>query len=106
MESQFTAAAETGELLDGRGTKKEERPGKALVAALVAIILVIGGRWYAYVAYADNPFDEVGIGLNTMMPDLDPRKGLLDVEGALRKQNAAPGRLRRQRQLVNCRGNW
>lgn len=42
--------------------------GRALVAALIAIVLVIGGRWYAYVAYADDPFDEVGIALNSMMP--------------------------------------
>ncbi|MBB3607631.1 hypothetical protein [Rhizobium sp. BK602] len=49
--------------------------GKAVAAALVAIILVIGGRWYAYVAYAEDPFDEVGIGLNTMMPGPIREKG-------------------------------
>ncbi|PZM13046.1 hypothetical protein [Rhizobium tubonense] len=42
--------------------------GIALVAAIVAIVVVFGGRWYAYVAYADDPFDEVGIGLNMIMP--------------------------------------
>ncbi|MBM7048061.1 MULTISPECIES: hypothetical protein [Rhizobium] len=48
--------------------RRKKSLGRALVAALIAIVVVIGGRWYAYVAYADDPFDEVGIGLNTMMP--------------------------------------
>jgi hypothetical protein len=42
--------------------------GVALVAVIVAAVFVIGGRWYSYIAYADDPFDEVGIGLNQMMP--------------------------------------
>jgi hypothetical protein len=42
--------------------------GVALIAALVAIAVVIGGRWYSYVAYAADPYDEVGIELNSRMP--------------------------------------
>jgi len=45
--------------------RRKRSLGRALIAALIAIVVVIGGRWYAY---ADDPFDEVGIGLNTMMP--------------------------------------
>jgi hypothetical protein len=48
--------------------RRKRSPGRALIAALIAIVIVIGGRWYAYVAYADDPFDEVGIGLNSIMP--------------------------------------
>lgn len=39
-----------------------------LLIVVVAFAAVIGGRWYAYAAYASDPFDEVGIGLNMMMP--------------------------------------
>ncbi|ENN89294.1 hypothetical protein RHSP_29678 [Rhizobium freirei PRF 81] len=48
--------------------RRKRSLGRALVAALIAIVVVIAGRWYVYVAYADDPFDEVGIGLNSMMP--------------------------------------
>ncbi len=39
-----------------------------LAAVAVAVAIVTVGRWYAYVAYAGDPFDEVGIGLNLIMP--------------------------------------
>jgi hypothetical protein len=42
--------------------------GVALVAVVVAAFVVFGWRWYSYVAYSDDPFDEVGISLNQMMP--------------------------------------
>ena len=48
--------------------RRKRSLGRALLAALIAIVIVIGGRWCAYVAYADDPFDEVGIDLNSMMP--------------------------------------
>lgn len=43
---------------------------RVITAILVidAIIILLAGRWYYYVAYADSPFDEVGIALNSMMP--------------------------------------
>lgn len=34
---------------------------------LVAIVL-IGERWYKYVAYGESPYDEMGIELNSHMP--------------------------------------
>jgi hypothetical protein len=50
-----------------KDTKKRFRPPyKALVLA-VAIVLV-GGKWYTYVAHADSPFDDFGASLNAMMP--------------------------------------
>ncbi|WP_413709657.1 hypothetical protein [Rhizobium sp. Rhizsp82] len=39
-----------------------------ILVVVIAAAAVFGGRWYAYVAYASDPFDEVGISLNTMMP--------------------------------------
>ena len=42
---------------------------------VVAAVAVFGGRWYAYVAYASDPFDEVGISLNIKMPDFIRVKG-------------------------------
>jgi hypothetical protein len=39
-----------------------------LFSAAIAVILVVGGRWYYYIAYASDPFDEVGIEINTNMP--------------------------------------
>lgn len=40
------------------------------IMVVVALVLFVGGRWYAYVAYASDPFDEVGISLNMMMPQM------------------------------------
>ena len=38
-------------------------------AGLVAsIMLVVGCKWYSYVALADSPFDDVGSGINAIMP--------------------------------------
>jgi hypothetical protein len=42
--------------------------GSLAAMAIVAVLIVLGGRWYYYVAFAEDPFDEVGIGLNSMMP--------------------------------------
>jgi hypothetical protein len=38
------------------------------VAILASIILLIGGKWYSYVAFAESPYDEFGAGLNAIMP--------------------------------------
>lgn len=35
---------------------------------LAAVLLIVGGTWYSYVAHADSPFDDVGSSLNAMMP--------------------------------------
>jgi hypothetical protein len=45
---------------------------KALVRLMlviaVAVVIVIGFRWYRYVTNTDSPYDEIGITLNTAMP--------------------------------------
>ncbi|MDQ0391201.1 hypothetical protein [Labrys monachus] len=41
---------------------------RILIVVVVAFIAVIGGRWYAYVTNTTDPFDEVGIELNSRMP--------------------------------------
>lgn len=38
------------------------------MTVVLAVAIVLTGRWYMYVAYADSPFDEVGIALNSRMP--------------------------------------
>jgi hypothetical protein len=54
-----------------------KRPNILFFVAIVVIaaVAVFGGRWYMYVAYASDPFDEVGISLNMKMPDLIRVKG-------------------------------
>ncbi|MBO9194492.1 hypothetical protein J5277_10265 [Rhizobium sp. 16-449-1b] len=56
---------------------EKKRPNILFFIAIVVIAAaaVFGGRWYAYVAYASDPFDEVGISLNTKMPDFIRVKG-------------------------------
>ena len=39
-----------------------------LIIAL-AVVLFIGGRWYAYVTNTSDPYDEVGIELNRYVPE-------------------------------------
>lgn len=39
-----------------------------LIAAVLALVLVMGGRWYIYVTSADQPYDEVGIAITQFMP--------------------------------------
>ncbi|MDL2397744.1 hypothetical protein [Rhizobium mayense] len=79
--------------------RKKRGLGKALIVALVAIILVIGGRWYAYVAYADNPFDEVGIGLNSMMPGPIREKGCAMLKARFENRTLPPAG-------CGVNGNW
>jgi len=51
-------------------TKEQNSKRVALIrAGLVAsIMLIIGGKWYAYVAHSDSPFDDFGSGINSIMP--------------------------------------
>jgi hypothetical protein len=35
---------------------------------IAATILLVGGKWYTYVAHADTPFDPFGSSINAMMP--------------------------------------
>lgn len=35
---------------------------------LASIMLLVGGKWYTYVAHADSPFDDVGSSINSIMP--------------------------------------
>jgi hypothetical protein len=41
---------------------------KYLIVVLFVGIMVLGGRYYYYVAYASSPYDEVGIGIAGLMP--------------------------------------
>jgi hypothetical protein len=41
---------------------------RVLLLVLVAAIGVIGQRYYYWVAQAESPFDEVGIGIHQYMP--------------------------------------
>jgi hypothetical protein len=39
-----------------------------MFAVFIAVVIVVTGRWYVYVAYSPDPFDQVGVGLNMLMP--------------------------------------
>lgn len=44
---------------------------KVLSFALIVLAVLIigfGNRWYAYISNTESPYDEVGITLNTYMP--------------------------------------
>ena len=40
-----------------------------LLAAVVAVVMVVAGRWYIYVTNTESPYDELGIALTQFMPD-------------------------------------
>ncbi len=40
-----------------------------LLVAVVAVVGIIGGRWLLYVTNTSDPLDEVGIELNSRMPE-------------------------------------
>jgi hypothetical protein len=44
------------------------RPAYIRFMIVTMLALLIGGKWYAYVAHADSPFDEFGSSINSMMP--------------------------------------
>ena len=37
-------------------------------SVLATLILLVGGKWYTYVAHADSPFDDFGSSINSIMP--------------------------------------
>ncbi len=39
-----------------------------ILFSLLAFLGFMGSRWYAYVTNGKTPYDEVGIGLNSYMP--------------------------------------
>lgn len=41
---------------------------QVVVVIFVAAVVMLGGRWYMYVALSDTPYDEVGIALNGYAP--------------------------------------
>jgi len=45
-----------------------KRVVRIVVITFVAAVVLIGGRWYMYVAHSESPYDEVGIELNSRMP--------------------------------------
>jgi hypothetical protein len=51
-------------------TKEPNRKRIALIRAglLASIMLLVGGKWYSYVAHADSPFDDLGASINAIMP--------------------------------------
>ncbi|MBL0374874.1 hypothetical protein JJB09_22940 [Rhizobium sp. KVB221] len=50
-------------------TKQRKRhPIFIRVTFLATVVLLIGGKWYAYVAHADTPYDNFGASINAIMP--------------------------------------
>jgi hypothetical protein len=50
---------------------KEPSTRKAVfirAAILASGMLLIGGKWYVYVAHADSPYEDFGSSLNSIMP--------------------------------------
>jgi hypothetical protein len=57
---------------------KQPHPKRAAivrVAILALIMMLIGGKWYLYVAHADSPYDDFGAGINSIMPAPIKRMG-------------------------------
>jgi hypothetical protein len=42
---------------------------RLLMIVALALTVVIGGFWYRYVSNTESPYQEVGIELNSRMPD-------------------------------------
>ena len=42
---------------------------RLVVLMVVVVGVVLGGFWYRYVSNTESPYDEVGIELNSRMPD-------------------------------------
>jgi hypothetical protein len=50
---------------------KQTNPKRAAfirAAILACLFLLLGGKWYFYVAHADSPYDDVGSRINAIMP--------------------------------------
>lgn len=41
---------------------------RVVCVILIAVVVVLGGRWYMYVGHSESPYDEVGIALNGYVP--------------------------------------
>lgn len=41
---------------------------RLLAFMVIALLVVVGHRWYSYVTNTDSPYDEVGIEFNSRMP--------------------------------------
>lgn len=42
---------------------------RVLLVLVIAVVVIGGGRWYLYVTNTESPYDEVGIELNSRMPE-------------------------------------
>ena len=42
---------------------------RAVLMVVIVGVFVLGGRWYLYVNNTETPYDEVGIELNSRMPE-------------------------------------
>ena len=42
---------------------------RLVTIVIVAVGVVLGGFWYRYVSNTESPYDEVGIELNSRMPE-------------------------------------
>jgi hypothetical protein len=51
-------------------TREPNRKRAAIIRAslLASLIILVGGKWYSYVAHADSPFDDLGPSINSIMP--------------------------------------
>lgn len=73
--AQIAAMRQRRAIAEGRPLPQPAKVGPVRVIALVALsILVgcgvtIGYRWYDYVANAASPYDEVGIEINSRLPE-------------------------------------
>lgn len=47
---------------------QKKHPAYIRFALFMMLTLAIGGKWYAYVAHADTPFDDFGSSINALMP--------------------------------------
>ncbi|PZN98669.1 MAG: hypothetical protein DCF30_13660 [Hyphomicrobiales bacterium] len=41
----------------------------AVVAITAGVVITFGYRWYDYLSNAPSPYDEVGIAINSRLPD-------------------------------------
>jgi hypothetical protein len=65
-------AAPANALLTAGHQNPENPVGRLLrlvLIVVVALTVVIGGFWYRYVSNTESPYDEVGIELNSRMPE-------------------------------------
>jgi hypothetical protein len=44
------------------------KAGRTFLIILVAMVIFFGQHWYSYVTNTKSPYDEIGIDLNSRMP--------------------------------------